>query len=61
MAASGCTALMTARGALIKPWIFKEDRHRPVWDTSPAEERLVLYRRYVDLAREHLGTERRAR
>ncbi len=52
LARSGCAAAMTARGALIKPWIFRET----AGDTDPsAEERLVLYRRYVTLARAHWG------
>ena len=52
LARSGCTAVMTARGALIKPWIFREAGG----DTDPsAEERLALYRRYVTLARAHWG------
>jgi tRNA-dihydrouridine synthase 3 len=48
---SGCAAVMTARGALIKPWIFREalDGYRDI----SADERLALYRRYVELAREH--------
>jgi tRNA-dihydrouridine synthase 3 len=51
LASSGCTAVMTARGALIKPWIFREasDGH---WDIT-AEERLGVYRRYVELAIAH--------
>jgi tRNA-dihydrouridine synthase 3 len=53
LAESGCTAVMTARGALIKPWIFKEMQDG-YWDIS-AEERLMLYRRYVALALEHWG------
>jgi tRNA-dihydrouridine synthase 3 len=50
---SGCTAVMTARGALIKPWIFREVSAGH-WDIS-AEDRLALYRRYVALALEHWG------
>ena len=49
--ASGCAAVMTARGALIKPWIFREAT-QGYWDIT-ADERLSLYRRYVDLASRH--------
>jgi tRNA-dihydrouridine synthase 3 len=53
LAASGCAALMIARGALIKPWIYREltEGYR---DIGP-EERLTIYRRYVTLAKEHWG------
>jgi tRNA-dihydrouridine synthase 3 len=50
---SGCAAVMVARGALIKPWIFRE-ASAGYWDIT-AEERVELYRHYVDLAREHWG------
>jgi tRNA-dihydrouridine synthase 3 len=48
---SGCAAVMIARGALIKPWIFAEST-RGYWDIT-ADERLAIYRRYVALGREH--------
>jgi tRNA-dihydrouridine synthase 3 len=50
---SGCAGVMVARAALIKPWIFREARVG-YWDIS-AEERLAVYRRYAELAREHWG------
>jgi tRNA-dihydrouridine synthase 3 len=48
---SGCAAVMVARGALIKPWIFREAT-AGYWDIT-AEERVAIYRRYVALAAEH--------
>lgn len=50
---TGVTAWMTARGALIKPWIFREatEGYRDV----DADERLAIYRRYVALAKAHWG------
>jgi tRNA-dihydrouridine synthase 3 len=58
-ARSGAAAVMTARGALIKPWIFREvrDGYRPV----SALERLAIYRRYVDLALDHWRDDERGR
>ena len=50
---SGCHAVMVARAALIKPWIFREVQSGD-WDIT-AEERVVLYRQYAALAREHWG------
>ncbi len=59
LAASGCVGLMTARGALIKPWIFSE-LERGYWDIT-AEERVTIYRRYVALAKEHWGDDEHGR
>jgi hypothetical protein len=50
---SGCAATMTARGVLIKPWLFRE-LTTGYWDIT-AEQRLTIYRRYVDLAKAHWG------
>ena len=52
-ARSGAVGVMSARGVLIKPWLFREvnDGYR---DLS-ADERVAVYRRYVALAREHWG------
>jgi tRNA-dihydrouridine synthase 3 len=52
---SGCAAVMVARAALIKPWIFRE-AHDGYWDIT-ADERVAVYRRYASLAREHWGTD----
>jgi tRNA-dihydrouridine synthase 3 len=50
-AASGCAGVMVARGALIKPWIFREATDG-YWDIT-AEERVAIYREYVRLSSEH--------
>ena len=52
-AQSGCAAVMVARAALIKPWIFREAREG-YWDIT-GEERVAIYRRYAALARAHWG------
>lgn len=54
-ARSGCAGVMSARGVLIKPWLFREinEGYRDI----SAEERVAIYRRYVTLAREHWGAD----
>jgi tRNA-dihydrouridine synthase 3 len=54
---TGCTAVMTARGALIKPWLFREATEGDL--DPPAEDRVGIYRRYVALAKEHWGDDER--
>lgn len=56
---SGCTGVMVGRGALIKPWIFRE-AITGYWDIS-AEERVAIYRRYVELALVHWRDDERGR
>lgn len=51
---SGVDALMTARGALIKPWIFREIKEGRTIALS-ATERLAMLRRYVELGLQHFG------
>lgn len=54
-ARSGCTAVMSARGVLIKPWLFRETREGYL--DLDGEQRLAIYRRYVELALEHWGND----
>ncbi|MGE0042663.1 MAG: tRNA dihydrouridine synthase [Vicinamibacterales bacterium] len=56
---AGVAAVMVARGALIKPWIFREaaDGYRDVG----GDERLRIYRRYVELALAHWGGDEHGR
>ena len=57
-ARSGVRSVMLARGALIKPWIFRELREDRVWEPT-AEERLGVLWRFVELLRDHFGTDER--
>ena len=54
-ARSGCAGVMSARGVLIKPWLFREVNEG--YRDLTAEERVAIYRRYVTLAREHWGAD----
>ena len=55
LARSGCVGVMSARGVLIKPWLFREmnEGYRDI----TADERVSVYRRYATLAREHWRTD----
>jgi tRNA-dihydrouridine synthase 3 len=52
---SGCVGVMSARGVLIKPWLFREMTEGYL-DLS-GDERMAIYRRYVALAKEHWGAD----
>ena len=52
-ARSGCAAVMSARGVLIKPWLFREATEGYL--DLDGEARVAVYRRYVALALEHWG------
>jgi tRNA-dihydrouridine synthase 3 len=56
---TGCAGVMVARGALIKPWLFREatEGYREI----SVEERLQIYRRYTALALEHWRDDERGR
>lgn len=56
---SGVASLMLARGALIKPWLFREIREGREW-LPTAEERFAVVWRFVELLRDHFGEGERA-
>jgi len=51
---TGVAGVVAARGALIKPWIFRELHDDKPWFPTIAERWIVL-RRWFDLACEHFG------
>ena len=53
---SGVTALMAGRGALIKPWIFKEWAEKKTWFPTP-EERIAVYWQLSVHFKEHFGSD----
>jgi tRNA-dihydrouridine synthase 3 len=55
---TGVSRVMVGRGALIKPWIFREIREDREW-LPTASERLRLLLRLVHLMREHFGPDER--
>ncbi len=58
MARSGVRSVMLGRGALIKPWVFRELKTGLTWLPTP-EERLRVLWRFVELQREHFGADER--
>lgn len=48
------TSFLVARGALIKPWIFRELAEGQPWNPT-VPERWAILRRFCDLALEHFG------
>ena len=55
---SGVRSVMLGRGALIKPWLFREIKEGRDWLPTP-EERFGVLWRFVELQREHFGADER--
>ena len=51
---SQCSALMMGRGALIRPWIFKEIKEKKSWNLS-AQEKIKVYSRFAELMKDYFG------
>lgn len=51
-AQSRCAAVMIGRGALIKPWVFKELKEGITWIPTP-EDRVSVYRKLALYMKEH--------
>jgi tRNA-dihydrouridine synthase 3 len=60
MARAGVRSVMLARGALIKPWLFREIREGRSWLPTPAERFAVIWR-LRDLLFEHFSGDERGR
>lgn len=54
--APSVSSVMLGRGALIKPWIFKEIKEQKPYDIS-SSERYDILRKYVNYGLEHWGTD----
>jgi tRNA-dihydrouridine synthase 3 len=59
-ARAGVRSIMLGRGALIKPWLFREIKEGTTWLPTPEERFSVLWR-FVELLGEHFGTDERGR
>ena len=51
---TGVDAVMVGRGALIKPWIFREFQHQQSWEPD-LSERVSIYRRLACYCKDHFG------
>jgi len=57
---SGVDSVMIARGALIKPWIFREIAEQKAWEPT-AKERLAVYHDFAVKLKEHFRDDEKGR
>lgn len=57
---SGCDAVMLGRGALIKPWLFREIAEGRAWEPT-AEERVGIARQLAVFMKEHFRDDQKGR
>lgn len=57
---SGCASVMIGRGALIKPWIFREITEKRAWEPD-ARERLGVYLDFARKLKEHFRDDDKGR
>jgi len=57
---SGCASVMLGRGALIKPWLFREIEENKEWEPT-AEERVGVYMTFITMLKEHFRDDEKGR
>jgi tRNA-dihydrouridine synthase 3 len=57
---SGVASVMIGRGALIKPWIFREIEEKKAWEPS-ARERLGIYLDFAQKLKQHFRDDEKGR
>ncbi len=57
---SGVASVMIARGALIKPWLFREITEKKAWEPT-AEERLGVYHHLAQMMKVHFRDDEKGR
>ncbi|HEX5051637.1 MAG TPA: tRNA-dihydrouridine synthase family protein [Planctomycetota bacterium] len=57
---SGVASVMIGRGALIKPWIFREIAEKKAWEPT-AEQRLAVYHHFAQMLKQHFRDDEKGR